>query len=183
MEESLEQKSIFQMAIPSGVLLGIIHAIVYLALYFFLPSKITGFSYLFFVIVLNFGYTIFKAIEYRKSIGGYLEFGGVFQLTLFTLAISGLIGSLLVPVALSLALPDYAEVVATSQMDTSIYWASKFGAPEESLDQMRQEMDIEKLKEQYSTARVALGYLFASIFYAITAVIVGFIARKSQPIE
>ncbi len=184
MEEVISDKpTIKDTVINNGLILGAIHSLVYAILYFLIPSKITGFSYLFFVIALNIGYNIFRTIGYRSSIGGFIDFGGVFKLTFLTLLISGFLGSFIVPILISLVDSSFSEVMAQSQFDTSVYWAGKFGAPQETIDQMREKMDMEELKKAYSLARLAMGYGFAVIFYCLTGVIVGFIARKSQPEE
>jgi hypothetical protein len=181
MEETADNKTIFQESQNRGLILGAIHAVVYVILYFFVPSKITGFSYLFFVIALNIGYTMVQAFGYRKELGGFIDFGQVFQLTFFTMLISGLISSLIIPVALSLADSNFAEVMAQSQFDTSMYWAEKMGAPQATLDEMANKMDMEELKKSYTLVKQCLGFLVACIFYALTGVINGFIVRKSQP--
>lgn len=181
MEETSEKKTILQESQNLGLMLGAIHSAVYVILYFFIPSKITGFSYLFFIMALNIGYTIYHAISYRKEIGGFIAFSKVFQLTFFILLISGLLGSLIIPVAISLADSNFSEMMAQSQFDTSIYWAAKFGAPQATLDEMANKMDMEELKKSYSLARQIMGFGIAGIFYALTGVINGFIVRKSQP--
>ena len=185
MEETTEDNrpSLKDSVINNGLILGAIHSLAYVLLYFMIPSKITGFSYLFFIILLNIGYSIFRAVTYRSAIGGFLDFGDVFKLTFLTLLVSGLLGSLIVPIAISLVDSGFSEVMAQSQFDTSVYWAEKFGAPQETIDQMREKMDMEELKKSYSLAKLAIGFGIAAIFYCIAGVIVGFIARKSQPEE
>ena len=184
MEEAIERKNSFQESTNDGLILGAIHSLVYVILYFLIPSKITGFSYLFFVIALNIGYNIYNTIAYRSTLeGGFIEFGKVFQLTFFTLLISGSIASLVVPITISLVDSNFSEVMAQSQFDTSIYWAQKFGAPEETIDQMKEKMDMDELKKSYSLTKMLIGFCIATVFYALAGVIVGFIVRKSQPVE
>ena len=181
MEEIDEKRTILQESQNRGLMLGAIHSSVYVILYFFIPSKITGFSYLCFIIALNVGYNLYHGFSYRKEIGGFIDFGKVFQLTFFTLLISGGIASLIIPVAISLVDTNFSEVMAQSQFDTSIYWAKKFGAPQATIDEMINKMDLEELKKSFSLVRLILGFGVAAIFYALTGVINGFIVRRSQP--
>lgn len=164
-----------------GIILGIIHIVVFLILYYFIPSKLTGFSYLAFVIVLNIGFCIFKGLNYRKELGGYVGFGPAFKYSFLILLFNGLLSSLLIPIAFSFIDSDYGHVMAQSQTDTSIYWAQKFGAPEESIDQMREKMDIDVLAKNYSPVKALIGFAVANLFYALGAVIAAFSFRRNEP--
>ena len=97
-----EKSSLISDIMREGIILGIIHIVVFLILYYFIPSKLTGFSYLAFVIVLNIGFCIFKGLNYRKELGGYVGFGPAFKYSFLILLFNGLLSSLLIPIAFSL---------------------------------------------------------------------------------
>ncbi len=182
MEETIDQKpTLLSTAVKDGVLLGIIHIVVYLVLYFILPEYLTGFIYLGFIIVLNIGFCMFKGIQYRNEVGGYLGFGGAFKYCLLVLVVNGLLSSLLIPILFSLIDSNYGVTLAQSQVDTSVYWAEKFGADETAIDQMREKMDVDELAKRYSFTGILTGYGVALIFYALGSTIASFAVRKSEP--
>jgi Protein of unknown function (DUF4199) len=170
----------YQDAAKKGLILGIIHILIFPLLYYTFPSKLTGFSYLFFIMVFNFGYLIFHGINYRKEVGGYIEFGPVFKYVLVILVANGIVNTIFMAVFLLLE-PGYPEIMAQSQLDTSIYWAQRFGAPEASLDEMREKFDFEDISKRYNYGGLLFGFGIALIFYVLAAAIVGLFIRKRVP--
>jgi hypothetical protein len=71
--------------------------------------------------------------------------------------------------------------MADSQLDTSIYWAQKFGAPESSLDEVREKFNPEDVTERFTIVGQLMGFGIGLIFYAIVAAISGLFVRKNQP--
>lgn len=167
-------------AVKKGFILALIHIIVFVSLYFLASSKLTGFSYLFFIIALNLGYAIFHSIQLRRAEGGYIGFGAVFKYVFVLLASSGLI-QIVFSVIFLLVEPQYPTVMADSQLDTSMYWAQKFGAPQEALDKMQADFDHEEIVGRYSLSGLPFSFGLGLIFYCIGAVIVALIVRKNMP--
>ena len=171
----------FKDAMKNGLILGGIHLVVVLLLYAALPSKLTGLSYVFFILVLNFGFTIYMGSQWRKEIGGFMDYGPAFKYAFILLVFNGLVGIVL-SISLVLFDPNFPMVMAESQRDTSIYWASKFGAPEESLEQMRDQMDINELAKQYSMGKSFISFGVAICLYAVGALIMALFIRKTEPV-
>lgn len=167
-------------AIKKGLVLAVIHIIVFVSLYFLASSKLTGFSYLFFILALNLGYSIFHSIQLRRDEGGYIGFGTVFKYVFVLLAASGLI-QIVFTVIFLLMEPQFPNVMADSQLNTSVYWAQKFGAPQEALDKMQAEFDHEEIVNRYSLSGLPLSFGIGLLFYALGAVIVSLIVRKNPP--
>ncbi len=182
MEETSTQTSWFQDAMKKGLLLGVIHIFIFVILYVALPGKLAGFSYLTVILVLNIGYLIFQGRQWRNQVGGFLLYGAAFKYLFILLVFNGLIYIVFSAVFLLID-PSLPQVMAQAQLDTSIYWAEKFGAPEASIDQIKEKFDFEEIEKRYSYSGMLLGFGVALIFYAIGAFIVGFIARKEQPVE
>jgi hypothetical protein len=181
MEDQVQgNPSWFKDAAKNGLILGAIHIVVMLLLYVLMPSKLTGFSYVAFILVLNFGYTIYMGNQWRKQVGGFLDYGAAFKYAFILLFINGLTG-IIFSALLLIVDPTYPEVMAESQMNTSIYWAQKFGAPEESLEQMREQFDPETMAERYGFKGLLTGLGIGVVFYAIGALIMAIFIRKSQP--
>jgi len=181
MENSTTSKSTWIMdAVKKGLILGAIHILIMLSLYAFLPSKLTGFSYVFFILVLNFGYAIYSGIQWRNEVGGFLSFGEAFKYVFVLLFANGILG-IIFSVIFMLVDPTYPEVMAESQMNTSLYWAQKFGAPEETIDQMKEQFDPEEMAKQFSLSAIPKSLGIAVILYAIGALIMAIFVRKNQP--
>lgn len=167
-------------AIQKGLILALIHIIVFVSLYFLVSSKLTGFSYLFFILALNLGYSIYHSIQLRRAEGGYIGFGTVFKYVFVLLAASGLIQIVFAAIFLLME-PQYPTVMADSQLDTSMYWAQKFGAPQEALDNMQAEFDHGEIEKRYSLSGLPFSFGIGLLFYGLGAVIVSLIVRKNPP--
>ena len=180
MEQNNAQTTWLNHAMKNGLILGGIHTVVFLLLYSVLPSKLTGFSYVFVILLLNFGFTIYQGSQWRKEIGGFIGYGPAFKYAFMLLLFNGLV-NLVVGIGILLIDPSFPMLMAESQRDTSLYWASIFGAPAETLEQMRDQMDLEKLAEQYTLTKSLLTFIFAVCLYAIGALIMALFIRKNQP--
>jgi len=181
MEENVTTTDgLVQDATKKGLVLGLVHIIIFLVIYYLFPSKLTGFLYLFFIMFLNMGYAIYNGIQFRKDAGGYMDYGPAFKYVFILLIVNGLIGLLFSP-AFLLIEPSYPDVMAQSQLDTQIYWAQKFGAPEATIDEMRDKFDFEEMKNRYSFKGLLFGSLFVVLFDTIGASIAALFVRKRMP--
>jgi len=180
MEENATQTTWLKHAMKNGLILGGIHLTIFLLLYAMLPSKLTGFSYIFVILLLNFGFTIYQGGQWRNEIGGFIGYGPAFKYAFMLLVFNGLIG-LVSGVAFILIDPAYPMVMAESQRDTSLYWAGFFGAPEETLEQMRDKMDLEELAKGYTLGKAFIGFGVALCFYAVGALLMALGIKKNQP--
>ena len=182
MEESVQvnQGSWLKVALKDGIILGVIHIIIFLLLYALFPSKLTGMSYVFVILVVNFGFVIYRGIQWRNSIGGFMGFGGAFKYAFMLLLFNGILQTIFtfIFVQVDTSLPD---LMAQSQLDTSVYWAEKFGAPEESIEQMREKFNPEDVTKRFSLMGMITGLGFGVILYAIGGLIMGLFIRKNPP--
>lgn len=181
MEENVTtSNSLVQDATKKGLVLGLVHIIIFLVIYYLLPSKLTGFLYLFFIIILNMSYSIYNGIQFRNEAGGYIDYGPAFKYVFILLIVNGVLG-LIFSAAFVLVEPSYPDVMAQSQLDTQLYWAQKFGAPESAIDEMRDKFDFEEMKNRYSFKGLLFGSLFVALFDAIGAAIGALFVRKRMP--
>lgn len=168
-------------AIKKGLILGLIHAIVFVIIYSVVPNKLTGFSYLFIILLINIGYGSYTGIQWRNNAtGGYLSYGAAFKYAFVMLAFNGIVGTLFTAVFL-LVDPNLPETFAQAQLDTSVYWAQKFGAPQEALDKVRDDFNPEDITKRFTPVGMLTGYGIGLIFYAIGALIIGLFVRKNIP--
>jgi hypothetical protein len=181
MEENVStSNNLVQDATKKGLMLGLVHIIIFLLIYYLMPSKLTGFLYLFLIMFLNLGYVIYNGIQFRNEIGGYMDYGPAFKYVFILLIVNGVIG-LLFGAAFVLVEPAYPDVMAQSQLDTQLYWAQRFGAPESAIDEMRDKFDFEEMKNRYSFKGLLFGSLFVVLFDAIGAAIAALFVRKRMP--
>ena len=177
---SVRRNSWWQDAVTKGLILGVIHIFVFIVLYYFFPNKLTALSYVAFSILLNLIYCFVSAKQYRTQLGGYIDFGNAFKYGLLLLVANGVV-QLLANLLFLLFEPSFPEVMAQSQLDTSLYWAQKFGAPDESLEKINDEFDPEEMASKYTISGQIFGFALALLFYAFGALIVGLFVRKREP--
>jgi hypothetical protein len=180
--EETTKSTWLQHAIKNGVILGIIHIVLFLILYVAVPSKLTGFSYLLLILVVNFGFVIYQGIQYRKEMGGFIGYGEAFKYAIAVLIINGLIG-IVFSIIFVVVVPDFPQFMADSQLNTSVYWAGKFGAPEEALDKIREDFNPEDITKRFTALGMLTGFGIALIFYAIGAAIMAIFIKKNQPVS
>ena len=180
MEETTTNPSWFQDAMKKGLILGAIHIIIFLLIYLLIPNKLVSLSYLFLIIVLNIGYSLYNGAQWRKTLGGYIDFGSSFKYVFILLLFNGLLYAVFSVIFLIID-PTFPDMMAQGQLDESMYWAQKFGAPEETLDGMREKFDAQEIKDQYSAFGLLKSFGFIVIIYAISALILGLFVRKRQP--
>jgi hypothetical protein len=77
--------------------------------------------------------------------------------------------------------PGFPEVMADSQLNTSLYWASKFGAPEDALDKMKDEFNREDITSRYGIGGTFIGIGIGIVLWAIGAAIAALFVKKSPP--
>lgn len=170
----------FQDAMKKGLVLGAIHIVAFLLIYVLFPSKLTGFSYLVGIIVLNLGYSIVQGISWRRENGGYIDYGVAFKYAFILLVFNGLI-NLVFGFIFLLVDPSFPQQMADSQLDTQVYWATKFGAPEDAVDKMRDEFNEDEIIKRFSFTGLMLSFGFALIFYVIGAAIIALFVRRREP--
>jgi hypothetical protein len=182
MEESVSvtQSSWVEDAIKKGLILAIIHIVVFLIVYYVFPAKLTGMSYAAFVLVFNLAFCFVSGKQWRNQVGGYIDFGDAFKYVFVILVASGIIQTIFGLIFLYIE-PSFPDIMAQSQIDTSVYWAQKFGAPDETLEKMDEEFDPEELAARYGLSSLPLRFGVGLIFYAIGAAIIGLIVRKREP--
>jgi hypothetical protein len=183
MEESVSipENSWLQDAMKKGLILAIIHIFIFLIIYFFITNKLTGLSYLCFIIVFNLAYTYISNKQWRGEIGGYIEFGDAFKYAFILLLTSGVIQTIFTAIFLFIE-PSFPDVMAQAQLDTSLYWAQKFGAPDETLEKMSETYNPEDITKRFTFMGQLLGFGLALLFYALGAAIVALVVRRREPV-
>jgi hypothetical protein len=165
-----------------GGILGLIHIVLYVALMNIDLKLLVGFSYIILVMVLNIGFVVYAGITRRADIGGYIGYGAALKDSFLTLLVNGVIG-MIFSIILMFAMPDHGLEVAEASLENSIELAQKLGAPEESLDKVRDEFDMDEIASRYTVFGLVKALLISSIFYFIGSLISALFVRKEEPIE
>lgn len=119
MDTTTDQWSWFKEAMKRGCILGIIHVVIFVIVYFLVSAKLSSFTYLFVALIINTVYCIFNGISWRKHQGGNINYGNAFRYIFILLAFNGLVG-ILFNYGFLLVEPTYPDVMAQSQLDVQL---------------------------------------------------------------
>lgn len=169
-----------QDAVKKGLILGGIHIVIFLLLYILAPGKLASLSYGLFAIVFNIVYIIIQGRSWRKEVGGYMDYGAAFKYLFVLLLASGVLVTIF-NIVFGLVDPDLPAVMAQATLDTSMYWAEKMGAPQETLDKIEADFDMEEAKSRFSIVGQLTSFGIGLIIYAVIAAIFALVVRKVQP--
>ena len=172
-------QSIYQHAIKFGLYLAGISIAIVTIIYAVDLSILATFKFLVLVIVIGLGFVIYAGINYRNSIGGYLPYGQAFIHGIGCLLVSGLISTGFNILLYHVIDSELPKNLTDAIMANTEEIMRNMGAPEDSIDEALSKMKGQK--DQFSIANLALGYLKASIFYVVVALITALIVRKNEP--
>ncbi|MFO7823679.1 MAG: DUF4199 domain-containing protein [Cyclobacterium sp.] len=164
-------------ALNAGLVIGLIMLVINFVVYFMDYSYLVSTWYGITVLVLFFGQVIYFGIQYRKELGGYMDFGAAFQFSFVTLIVSGLIttlGNMLLYFVIDPGLP---ELLVETQLENMVAMLDSFGAGEsisgDQIDEMRSEM-----ANSFTLGGQIKAFGISLIVYAILALILGAILKK-----
>lgn len=163
--------------VNTGLILGIMLVVITFLIYFINPITMVSLAYGLVTLALVFFIVIYFGIQYRKSIGGFMDFGAAFKFSFITLFVSGVIsvmGNLLLHNIID---PALSSVLVESQLENQIAMLEKFGVADaissEQLDKMQTDLEA-----AYTVVGQLKGFGLLLIIYAIFALILGAIIKK-----
>ncbi|MFD2202718.1 DUF4199 domain-containing protein [Shivajiella indica] len=171
------QNTPIKAGLNAGLILGILSVVITFIVYFVSPSTLVSGIFGIAMLVVFFGLLIYFGIQYRTSLGGFMEFGKAFQYSFIALLVAGIISQIGNALLYNLIDPALPGVLAEQTIENTMEMMEKFGAADsissEQLDKMRQDAEA---NYTFSGQLKALG--IASIIYAIIALIIGAIIKK-----
>jgi hypothetical protein len=178
-----EKESLFKAGLNTGLILGVISAILTFLIYFVNPNTLASGTYGFGLLAVFTVLAIILGIRYRKSIGGYISFGKAYKFSIITFVVMILIGvvtSILLFLVIDPALP---ERLAEQTIENTLAVMEKFGAAdalsEEQIDEMR-----DGIIEGYTVFGIIKANLMSIIFYGILSLVVaGIVKKKDKSLE
>lgn len=164
-------------ALKSGLIIGLVMLSINFIVYFIDYSYLVAGWYGFFVLVLFFGQVIYFGKQYRKEIGGFMDFGTAFQFSIVTLIVSGLISTLGNMLLYFVIHPGLPELLVETQLENMVAMLDSFGAGDslsgDQIDEMREEM-----ASNFTPAGQFKAFGISLIIYAILSLILGAILKK-----
>src|SRR5262249_34751936 len=128
--------------------------------------------------VLIIGLAVLAVQKQKKLNGGYLEFREALRIAFTVLVLAMLAQSLFSYILFNFIDKDFKNAVTQSTLERTEQWLKKMGMPE---DQINRAMEEERGKDQFSPARISLGFAVSCIFQFIVALIIAAFTRKKNP--
>ena len=161
-----------------GLILSAINIIWMLIIYILgLSHTLMGFVLLFISIIFTIIVCVLSIRESRKSTRGYISYGSAFQVGFLTIFISGLIGTAFNFVYVKVIDTTYVEY---TQKELPIQIAEKFGAPEATLDAMREKLDSVPIPD-FNIWQLVKSVISVSFIALIISLIIAAIMKKNNP--
>ncbi|EMS30953.1 hypothetical protein C943_02741 [Mariniradius saccharolyticus AK6] len=171
------QQTPVKAGLNAGLILGIVSVVLTFLIYFISPESLASFSTGMVILAIFLGALIFLGIQYRKSIGGFMDFGTGFKFAFIALIIAGLIGIVGNFLLYNVVDPELPGVLVEAQLETTMAMMERFGAADamtpEQIDEIRN-----GAASNFTLVGQLKGFGFALIFYGIVALIVAAIIKK-----
>ena len=181
-ETSSQNPSLINHAVKWGLISAAISIIITLLLYVVDYTLMVQLKFLFFSLAIYLGLVIYAGIDYRKSVGGYLDFGKAFLHGFIVFALSGLVSTIFSILLYTVIDPELPTKLVDASMENTRAMMENFGAPADSIDEALEKAKADTEK-RFTVGGMAIGYIWAVAVSAILALITGLIVRKRQPVE
>ncbi|WMN12628.1 DUF4199 domain-containing protein [Marivirga salinae] len=179
MENQEVEMSNSQHSLKWGAILGLISIIIYLVVYLIDITLLAKSGVGIALLVISLAIVIYAGRDYRSKLGGYMSFKDAFLHAFIVFVLAGFIGTVFNYLLFNFIDPEIVPVLIEAQMTNTMKAMEAFGGG--STDMM-DEMAV-KMKESYTLTGQATSFLWALIFYAIGALIVGAINKKKDKEE
>ena len=178
-EDSEEKVTLSSHAIRYGVILGLA-GIIFTVIVYIISPPMLGNPWMGLLLIVYFIYLVYAGINYRKQIGGFIDFGKAFQHAFLLLVISAVIGTIFQMLLYSIIDPTLPEVIGDAASETARSMASRFGAPEDAIADAVEKARTDTIA-RLTVVGLIKGFGFGLIGYAIASAISGLIVRKREP--
>jgi hypothetical protein len=160
-----------------GLIAGLIITVVSLLQYLGgLDTYLSPVGYVTYLVVITMA--VLAALRVRRSNEGFLEFGEALKVTFTVFALALLVQTVFIFILFNYIDPDFKNAVSQEVLNKSEQMMKKFGASDE---QIQKALDSERHSDQFSAARVFLGYAITCIVSFIFCLLISLIVKKSKP--
>jgi hypothetical protein len=172
-----DQETPFKAGLNAGVILGILSVVITFIVYFIDPAMLVSGTYAITLLVIFFGVLIYLGIQYRKSLGGFMEFGPAFNFSFIALIVAGLISQVGTALLYNVVDPALPGVLVEQTLENTVAMMEKFGAADaissDQLDEMR-----ESTAANFTMMGQIKSFGIALIVYAVISLILGAILKR-----
>jgi len=135
-----------------------------------------------FSLVLAIGLTIYAGINYRNSIGGYIDYGKAYQHGFVVFAVSGLISTLFQLLMYNVIDPELPSKLVDASVENVREIMENFGAPAESMDEALEKARVDT-EPRFTVVGMLKSYGIALVISAVIALITALVVRKNVPVD
>lgn len=171
------QQTPFKAGLNAGLILGVISILTTFIVYFIDPAMLASGTVQWSLIGLSAVILVYFGIQYRKTLGGFIDFGPAFNFSFIGLLVSALVGFLGTQLLYNVIDPSLPGVLIDATLENMISMAERFGG-----EGVFSSAQIDEMRENMEDSFTFLGQLkaigFLSIGYAILSLITGAIIKK-----
>jgi hypothetical protein len=162
-----------------GAILGLISIIITMIIYIIDITLLVSSARGIIAFVIVIAVVIYAGRDYRSKLGGYMSFKQAFLHAFVTLAISGFLSAVFNVLLFNVIDPQASAIMVEATMENTMEAMQVLGdGSTDIMDQMAND-----IKDGYTVAGQAKGFLILLIFYAIGAAIIGAINKKKNKEE
>jgi len=180
MEETSDRPNLLNQVLKFGVLIAMVNIIVTLFIYIVDVTLMAKWWFALVVLLVNIILVFYAGFNYRKQNGGYLLFKDAFIFTFLVLVCSGLIGLLFNMVMHTVIDPDLSRTITEASIEESTAMMERMGMADDQIDEAMENVRA-GMADQFSVPAMLKGFLISLVIYAVGALIVGAIIKKSRP--
>ena len=178
----MEKNSLFNHSLKFGFIIGIVGIIIGVLAYMAGESLMVKWWFGIIILVINIGLIIYSGIQYRASIGGYMDFKTAFSVTFLTFLMAGILGTIFTIILYQVIDPELPVRLTQAAIEQTEQMMNNFGAQQESINE-QMGLIKEKMANQFSLLGQIKGFGISMIIYAVVALIIGAIIKKSEKID
>lgn len=182
-EMEVEKPNLIQSAIKAGVIMAVISFVITILLYVVdytkLVSIIFGLGILFFFI----GYVIYSGIQFRKQLGGFINYKNAWIYCYVLLISSALVGLVFNSALYGLIDTELPEKLTQASIENTRGMMESMGAPSESIDETidKLEADRETMKGRFGVLGQVKSTGWSFLISAFISLIAALIIRRNPP--
>lgn len=180
MENTTDRPDFLKQVLKFGIIIALVNIIITLFIYVVDVTMMVKWWFLLIIFVVNIILILYAGFEWRKLNGGFLPFKGAFSYIFSVLFVSGLIGLLFNILLYQVIDPDLPNTLKDASIEEMVSFMERFNVPDADIDRQVEEIEV-KTMEQYSISGMFFSFLYSLIVYAVVALIIGAIVKKSKP--
>lgn len=167
-------------SVKNGLFFGLASIAYTLIVYLVSPKMLfSGFTGLLVALVMTVIFMVMAAKAERADNEGFLSYGEALKTTFFVFVIGSLISTIFSYILYNIIDPSLIDLMKESAVETATKMAEFFGAPEDQLDQIREEVMNQDMS--MGVGRMILQWVYSLIFGFIVSLIVSAVVKKNAP--